>query len=129
MRRIVELYDLLDWQGVGFIDLTNLDDKMHGIHTPRSVFIPTSTIHYYIPRGTEAHARLPAALSPSEQAFLRPILERHAAVEASMDMETFVSLMTAAMNERYSPHQLYSTLSHDVIVYYPCVSREFHKSP
>jgi len=68
MRRIVELYDLLDWQGVGFIDLTNLDDKMH-------------------------------ALSPDEQAFLRPILERHAAVEASMDMETFVSLMTAAMNE------------------------------
>eukprot|EP00656_Telonema_subtile_P030710 TRINITY_DN33696_c0_g1_i1.p1 TRINITY_DN33696_c0_g1~~TRINITY_DN33696_c0_g1_i1.p1 ORF type:complete len:277 (-),score=86.17 TRINITY_DN33696_c0_g1_i1:170-1000(-) len=68
MRRIVELYDLLDWQSVGFVDLTNLDDKMH-------------------------------TLSPSEQAFLRPILERHAAVEASMDMETFVSLMTAAMNE------------------------------
>merc|ERR1712166_1715047 len=39
------------------------------------------------------------ALSPDEQAFLRPILEQHAAVEASMDMETFVSLMTAAMNE------------------------------
>jgi len=68
MRRIVELYDMLDWQSVGFVDLTNLDDKMH-------------------------------ALSPSEQAFLRPILERHAAVEASLDMETFVSLMTAAMNE------------------------------
>merc|ERR1711934_607453 len=67
MRRIVELYDLLDWQGVGFIDLSNLDEKMH-------------------------------ALSPEEQAFLRPILERHAAMEASMDMETFVSLMTAHMS-------------------------------
>merc|ERR1711934_977654 len=67
MRRIVELYDLLDWQGAGFIDLSNLDEKMH-------------------------------ALSPEEQAFLRPILERHAAVEASMDMETFVSLMTAHMS-------------------------------
>merc|ERR1712086_233359 len=67
MRRIVELYDLLDWQGVGFIDLTNLDEKMH-------------------------------ALSPEEQAFLRPILEQHAAMEAAMDMETFVSLMTAHMS-------------------------------
>lgn len=67
MRRIVELYDLLDWQGVGFIDLSNLDEKMH-------------------------------ALSPEEQDFLRPILERHAAVEGSMDMETFVSLMTAHMS-------------------------------
>merc|ERR1711934_534437 len=67
MRRIVELYDLLDWQGAGFIDMGNLDDKMH-------------------------------ALSPEEQAFLGPILERHAAVEASMDMETFVSLMTAHMS-------------------------------
>jgi len=67
MRRIVELYDLLDWQGVGYIDLSNLDEKMH-------------------------------ALSPEEQAFLRPLLEHHAAVEASMDMETFVSLMTAHMS-------------------------------
>jgi hypothetical protein len=67
MRRIVELYDLLDWQGVGYIDLTNLDEKMH-------------------------------ALAPEEQAFLRPILERHAAVEESMDMETFVALMTAHMS-------------------------------
>jgi len=67
MRRIVELYDLLDWQGVGYIDLTNLDEKMH-------------------------------ALSPEEQAFLRPILEQHAAMEAAMDMETFVSLMTAHMS-------------------------------
>jgi len=67
MRRIVELYDLLDWQGVGYIDLSNLDEKMH-------------------------------ALSPEEQAFLRPILERHAAIETSMDMETFVSLMTAHMS-------------------------------
>merc|ERR1711990_1127224 len=67
MRRIVELYDLLDWQGVGYIDLSNIDDKMN-------------------------------ALSPEEQAFLQPILERHAAVEASMDMETFVSLMTAHMS-------------------------------
>lgn len=38
------------------------------------------------------------ALSPEEQAFLRPILERHAALETSMDMETFVSLMTAHMS-------------------------------
>lgn len=67
MRRIVELYDLLDWQGVGYIDLSNIDDKMN-------------------------------ALSPEEQAFLQPILERHAAVETSMDMETFVSLMTAHMS-------------------------------
>jgi len=67
MRRIVELYDLLDWQGAGFIDLSNLDDKIH-------------------------------ALSPEEQAFLGPILEQHAAIEGSMDMETFVSLMTAHMS-------------------------------
>lgn len=67
MRRIVELYDLLDWQGVGYIDLSDTEEKMN-------------------------------ALSPEEQAFLGPILERHASMETSMDMETFVSLMTAHMS-------------------------------
>merc|ERR1711904_530089 len=39
MRRIVELYDMLDWQGVGFIDLTNLDEKMHALSPEEQDFL------------------------------------------------------------------------------------------